>query len=223
MSDSKRKILVLVEGARTDARLMKHLLVIYNIDVKYEIVSYGTNIYTLYGEMFDENDPSTIDLLQLLKEREPDPVKKLIFDDAYSDILLIFDFEPHANDFSPDKIRRMAEYFVESSDMGKLYLNYPMVEAFYHMLTIPDEQYNNRFVTLEELRAGSYKMRVHRENRNHDYTKFAINRSECNIVIQQNIDKARNLTQEESISDIPNQVQILTAQLTYLMQAFFHT
>lgn len=34
--------------------------------------------------------------------------------------------------FTPEKIKRMSDYFVESSDMGKLYLNYPMVEAFYH-------------------------------------------------------------------------------------------
>ena len=219
MSESKRKILVLVEGARTDTRLMERLLAIYNIDAKYEIVSYGTNIYTLYSEMFAENDPSKVDLLQLLKERESDPNKKLIFDIAYTDILLIFDLEPHAPDFSPEKIRRMAEYFVESSDMGKLYLNYPMVEAFYHMSSIPDEQYNNRFATLEELQAGTYKMRVNRENRNHDYSKFAADRDECNIVIQQNIDKARSITHEEKVPEyLPGQANILTAQLALLTE-----
>lgn len=219
MSESKRKILVLVEGARTDARLMEKLLAIYNIDVKYEIVSYGTNIYTLYGEMFAENDPSMVDLLQILKAREIDPSKKAIFDASYSDILLIFDFDPHAPDFSPEKIRRMSEYFVESSDMGKLYLSYPMVEAFYHMSSIPDEQYNNRFATLEELQAGAYKMRVNLENRNHDYTKFAADRVECNIVIRQNIDKARSITHEEKVSEyLPGQAQILTAQLVLLME-----
>ena len=219
MSESKRKILVLVEGARTDARLMEKLLAIYNIDVKYEIVSYGTNIYTLYGEMFAENDPSMVDLLQILKTREIDPGKKAIFDTSYSDILLIFDFDPHAPDFSSEKIRRMAEYFVESSDMGKLYLNYPMVEAFYHMSSIPDEQYNNRFATLEELQAGTYKMRVNRENRNHDYTKFATDKDECNIVIWQNIDNARSITHEEKVSEyLPGQAHILTAQLVLLME-----
>jgi len=219
MSESKRKILVLVEGARTDARLMEKLLAIYNIDVKYEIVSYGTNIYTLYGEMFAENDPSMVDLLQILKARENDSGKKAIFDASYSDILLIFDYDPHAPDFSSEKIRRMAEYFVESSDMGKLYLNYPMVEAFYHMSSIPDEQYNNRFATLEELQAGTYKMCVNVENRNHDYTKFAADRVECNIVIRQNIDKARSITHEEKVSEyLPGQAHILTAQLVLLTE-----
>jgi hypothetical protein len=219
MSESKRKRLVLVEGARTDARLMEKLLAIYNIDVKYGIVSYGTNIYTLYGEMFTENDPSMVDLLQILKAREIDPDKKAIFDTPYSDILLIFDFDPHAPDFSSEKIRRMSEYFVESSDMGKLYLNYPMVEAFYHMSSIPDEQYNNRFATLEELQAGTYKMRANVENRNHDYTKFAADRVECNIVIRQNIDKARSITHEEKVSEyLPGQSHILTAQFVLLTE-----
>ncbi len=219
MSESKRKILVLVEGARTDARLMEKLLAIYNIDVKYEIFSYGTNIYTLYGEMFAENDPSIVDLLQILKAREIVPSKKAIFDAVYSDILLIFDFDPHAPDFSSEKIRRIAEFFVESSDMGKLYLNYPMVEAFYHMSSIPDEQYNNCFATMEELQAGTYKMRVNLENRNHDYTKFAADRIECNIVIRQNIDKARSIIHEEKVSEyLPGQAHILTAQLVLLIE-----
>jgi hypothetical protein len=52
MAEEKRKILILVEGAKTDAALMKRLLSIYKIDIKYEIVSYCTNIYTFYHEMF---------------------------------------------------------------------------------------------------------------------------------------------------------------------------
>lgn len=217
MSDTKRKILVIAEGGRTDVALMERLLSIYSIDVKYEIVSYCTNIYTLYSEMFFEDDPAAIDLLQLLKERERDEEKKAIFDDFYSDILLIFDLDPHAPDYAPEKIRRMAEYFIESSDMGKLYLNYPMVEAFYHMASIPDPKFGTYFASLKELSAGEYKARVNKENRNHDYRKFAATREECNIVIRQNIDKAWKLTDIEPVdSSLPDQFRILAAQLALL-------
>ena len=82
-----------------------------------------------------------MDLLQLLKSREPNLSKKALFDDSYSDILLIFDLDPHDSGFTPEKIIGMANYFVESSDMGKLYINYPMVEAFYHMASIPDPDF----------------------------------------------------------------------------------
>ena len=67
MAEEKRKILVLVEGAKTDVALMEWLLSAYQIDIKYEIVSYCTNIYTLYHEMFEDNDPADMDLLQLQK------------------------------------------------------------------------------------------------------------------------------------------------------------
>lgn len=217
MSDEKRKILVLVEGEKTDATLMEHLLSIYNIDAKYEIVPYRTNIYTLYNEMFSENDPSSFDLLQILKEREPNQSRKSMFDDFYSDILLIFDLEPQAPDFAPDKIQRMAEYFVESSDMGKLYLNYPMVEAFYHMSSIPDLQFNTYYATLQELEMHEYKARVNRENRNHDYRKFAVTKEECNVVIRQHISKAQKLSSNEPCnSQIPEQIKILVTQLKLL-------
>lgn len=107
MAEKKRKILVLVEGAKTDVALMERLFSIYQIDFKYEIVSYCTNIYTLYKEMFEDNDPDDMDLLQLLKSREPDLVKKTLFDESYSDILLIFDLDPHDFGFTPEKIRHM--------------------------------------------------------------------------------------------------------------------
>lgn len=124
------KILMLVEGAKTDVKLMSKLLDMYGISDNHELVSYNTNIYELYREMFSDGDPDAIDLLQLLKEREYDENKKKIFDERYSDILLIFDLDPQDHLFSVHKIMEMAEYFNESSDMGKLYINYPMINSY---------------------------------------------------------------------------------------------
>lgn len=218
MADTTSKILVLVEGAKTDVALMEKLFKIYQFTTKYQIVSYCTNIYTLYHEMFEENDPESIDLLQLLKSREKDPCKKALFDEAYSDILLIFDLDPQAPDFTAEKICRMTEYFVESSDMGKLYLNYPMVEAFYHMESIPDEKFSGYYATLDELLAGCYKARVGRENRNHDYRKFATTKTECDIVIGQNLQKANRILHRNA-NAIPPQLDLLSAQLSILAEA----
>lgn len=214
MADEKQKILVLVEGEKTDVVVMQRLLHLYQIDVKYEIVSYCTNIYTLYREMFVNNDPADMDLLQLLKSREPNPENKALFDDTYSDMILIFDLDPHDPGFMPEKINSMTEYFVESSDMGKLYINYPMVEAFYHMASIPDPDFDSYYTSLDELLAGEYKARVDRENRNHDYRKFAATKEECNIVIGQNMIKAWQIVGSDPGEDLlPTQVEILAGQL----------
>lgn len=221
MVSEKSKILVLVEGEKTDYKLMDRLLRTYGISESHEIVSYSTNIYTLYNQMFRDGDPEAVDILQILKEHEPDETKKKIFDYRYSDILLIFDLDPQDPAFTADKILEMVSFFVESSDMGKLYLNYPMIEAFYHMKDIPDEAYNTYTATLEELRNRKYKERVNRENRNHDYTKFATTKDECTTVIKQNIDKAWLLSESERAGDgtdplLPDATVLLKAQLKML-------
>ena len=169
MSDGKSKILVLVEGAKTDVKLMQKLFEVYGISERYEILSYNTNIYTLYREMFSDGDPSSIDTLQNLEEHERDAEKKKLFDNRYSDILLIFDLDPQDPQFSGDKITEMAEYFTESS------------EAFYHMKSIPDNDFDTYTSSMEELKSRQYKRRVNFENRDRDYGKFIKNRNECRL------------------------------------------
>ena len=94
MDNAKSKILVLVEGQKTDPKLMKHLLEVYGIDQSHEIVSYNTNIYTLYNEMFQDGDPDSLDILQILKEHEKDDTIRKLLNQRFSDILLIFDLDP---------------------------------------------------------------------------------------------------------------------------------
>ena len=216
MSDGKSKILVLVEGAKTDVRLMQKLFEVYGISERYEILSYNTNIYTLYREMFSDGDPSSIDTLQNLKEHERDAEKKKLFDNRYSDILLIFDLDPQDPQFSGDKITEMAEYFTESSDMGKLYINYPMVEAFYHMKSIPDNDFDTYTSSMEELKSRHYKRRVNLENRDRDYGKFIKNRNECSTVIRQHIAKAWKIVGSRSDEELlPDAQDILRTQLSF--------
>lgn len=212
---SERKILVIVEGAKTDFNLMKRIFKIYGISDDHQVISYDTNIYTLYNQLpDDEEEYEDIDLQQLLKEREKDEKKLSLLNERYTDILLIFDLDPQAPDFSPDKIRKMANYFTESTNMGKLYLNYPMVEAFYNMKNIPDNDYPNYVLSLGLLRNRKYKQLVHELCRNGDYSKFAVNKAECNIVIKQNLEKAKMLTQKDE--NIPDGIDILDKQLSLL-------
>ena len=201
---------MLVEGDKREPALMKHLFEIFGIDEQYEIYSYNTEIYTLYEKVFSYGDDA-IDILQVLKENERDKGKRRLLDGKYSDILLIFDLDPQAHNYSEEKIRKMAEFFTESTDMGKLYINYPMVESFYHMKSIPDPDYNKYYSTMEELRNGDYKARVNQESYLRDYRKFARTKEDCSIVIFQNIEKAKHLV-DYSV-DVPSTETILGSQL----------
>ena len=88
MSKHTADILVIVEGERTDVRLMERLLMLYGIGGKHRIVSYNTNIYALYNSIFKEvDDPYDIDLLLHLRSREFDISKKIILSQSYAEIL----------------------------------------------------------------------------------------------------------------------------------------
>ncbi len=119
---------------------------------------------------------------------------------------------------------KMRRYFNESSDMGKLYLNYPMSEAFYHLSDIPDSTYLDKFATLSELQAKKYKERVNRESKGRDYRKFIANHKECNLVIFQNLSKAWFLINNEHLEPIKfiseslqiDEIALLEIQLLHL-------
>ena len=209
------KILIIVEGPKTEVALMHKLLGIYGISEDHELYSYNTNIYELYSRLPDDPEEyQYIDLQQILKDREHDPDRLALLNQNYSDIIMIFDFDPQDPQFSPEKIRRMTGYFVESTDMGKLYLNYPMVESFYHMKNIPDPDYDTYFTTMDVLRNKKFKFSVGQICRDGDYRKFAVDREECNTVIKQNLNKARLLTDTESV--VPSELRILEAELKLL-------
>lgn len=232
MHDSHRKkILLLVEGAKTDGRIMTKLFQLYDFDAKYEIIPYRTNIYVLYQEMFgdDNEDYENLDILQVLKAREKDFERKKIFDERYTDVLLVFDLDPQDPLFNAHHIRMMQHYFNESSDMGKLYLNYPMIEAFYHLSSIPDPNYMKRKAFIDELLNKTYKTRVHRETKGNDYSKFITSKEESNTVILQNLTKALQITTGAdpktcSIFEINNSVDlnvVLEKQLQHILMDQF--
>lgn len=158
MHRDKRDILIVVEGGKQEPKLVESLIKQYDLDSEYQVYSYGTNVYELYERMFEggaSEDLEALSLLGVLKERESDDEKRALLDRNYSDVLLIFDFDCHDNRFSKERLRRLSDYFSESTDEGKLYINYPMVEACKHFKGIPDDEYLSRFVRVGDVH--SYK------------------------------------------------------------------
>jgi hypothetical protein len=198
-----QKILLLVEGESLEVDLLNKVFEKYNLLMKFVIYPYNTNIYELYERMFkgNEQDLDSMDLLRILKEKDPD-VKLL--DEDFSDILLIFDYEPQDNRFQPDRIQLMLNYFNESTDKGKLYINYPMVESYKHLKSIPDNEYKERKVSFDIIAQGKYRELVGSEGKKYTdikkYTKDLFN----NIIIH-NIKKANYIINKKyDIEDLKN-------------------
>ena len=153
-----RSVLLIVEGERAEPRLMRRVFDVYGItDV--DIFPYRSNVYDLYRRMFEGcEDAEDLSLRLTLKERETDPEMRRLLDKDYSDTILVFDFDPQDHLFSAQKLSDMVAYFNESTEHGKLYVNYPMVESYRDLTALPyDETYMSRIVDAETLKSGLYK------------------------------------------------------------------
>lgn len=106
----------------------------------------------------------------------------------FSQIYLFFDYDSHNNDnqkVSADKIQAMLNFFNdESSDYGKLFINYPMVESIYYTKKeLPDNDYHTYTSPISLGR--KFKETVNKESfyKNLDFITFRINAKTLNLKI----------------------------------------
>ncbi len=132
-----------------------------------EIWIYGTNIYQLYNDIVkqygirwaEENDDIDLPFV-ISKKQYPD---KLRYKEDFTNIILVFDYERHDTNFSEQKILDMQKHFTDATDMGKLYINYPMIESYKHLCKFPDRDYGERKIRVSLQPGKEYKLLVDRE------------------------------------------------------------
>ena len=167
-------VLIVVEGKRAEPNFFNQIKRVYNIN--FNIYCLETNIYRLYREMkkLDFNGNLKDVLLSLHNTDEYKEVLHKKFAFTY----LIFDFDPHHTEEyeknkpieeivsdNIQKINDMTEYFIDETDptVGRLYINYPMLESYRDCDTFFDENYINNYVDIQNIReykkiAGTKKL-----------------------------------------------------------------
>lgn len=161
--------LLIVEGDHEKNRLFWLIFKCFpeinmNMD---EIWIYGTNIYQLYedivkeyGELWaEENDD--IDLPFVISKKQHQ--EHLRYKEDFTNIILVFDYERHDTKFSEKKILEMQKCFDDATDMGKLYINYPMIESYQHLCQLPDYDFAERKIPVSLQPGKEYKALVEKE------------------------------------------------------------
>lgn len=140
-------ILCVTEGERTEVKILKHLQAEF-LDKPIEIICFGTNIYQLYRKIKDEDIEFliTYEILQEISQErkgERDDVLSQYSQTEIAEIYLFFDYDGHDNlsDKYPECIENMLSIFNNETENGKLYISYPMVEAFKHPI-VENETYD---------------------------------------------------------------------------------
>lgn len=157
----ERSILFIVEGEQDEPAFIRRLFKICYPKQQYTTYSYQTNLHDLAGRLerdYPDFDGENTDIKLILRSYEPDSGKRDVLDGVYTDIFLIFDFEPQQDFPHFQTIRRMLEVFQDSTLQGKLFLNYPMMQSYKHFSCLPDPDFRTRKATEREWK--SYKQIV---------------------------------------------------------------
>ena len=162
----EKKVLFVVEGARVESSFFRHLAEVFSLN--FEIYYLGTNIYSLYKKLKEMDFMANIK--DVLVEMHPE--QKSVLSKSFAYTYLIFDCDAHhskknenrniqeivADNFA--KLKEMAAFFIDETDptIGKLYINYPMMESFRDCDDFFDNGYENATIKIEKI--NNYKQIV---------------------------------------------------------------
>lgn len=158
------KVLIIVEGEKTEPTFFDHFFKTFNL--KADLYTVGTNIYSLYDRMkyYDFN----CDVKEVLKELSTSKTDKEILSQNFTYTYLVFDSDlQHKEACQREKtissetlaesnfikLKEMTDYFTNETDpsVGRLYINYPMMESFRYCDSFNDGNYLNSKVSINDL------------------------------------------------------------------------
>lgn len=156
-----KKILIITEG-QEEERLFSSIVESINelMDEDYEIVKFNNPIYELYELIKDDKYFDIVHYLQILYARN----NKEVSNDVFSQVYLVFDYDPQYHKYSDEIISEMLKVFNNETENGKLYINYPMVEAAYHLRSEYDKDFYTSRVELDKISSDNYKKLVNSES-----------------------------------------------------------
>ncbi len=169
----RSKVLLIVEGKDEKEEFFKYIRDAFpTINIKDEdIWVYHTNIHSLYSKLMKYDDEIFSDIdVDLPFILSMDTEKEKQYKINYKDIYLIFDYDIQDNKFDYNHILKMQKLFNDSTDNGKLYINYPMLESYFHFKTSSDEEYMDLIVSNPKtVYSKNYKYQVSQYSEIHKY------------------------------------------------------
>lgn len=156
-------ILFVFEGEKREPELFRSIETLFFKDKQNIVCSFGNNIYELYSELKALDNAG--DIVSVMRERycgkKDSPFAGVGNSSAFSEIYLIFDYDFQNKNIPLAEMNRriseMLELFDDETENGKLFINYPMVEAIRYTKNLPDAECCNYTVSREQCQNASFK------------------------------------------------------------------
>ncbi len=232
-------VLFVFEGVRPEENLFNSIDNLFlHIGSDKIVCTFHTNIYQLYKEIYgDDGDVEDVDTVSTLKSwltTQGDRTLDEFESDSFSEIYLFFDYDPHAaqsNGLSMaklnDRVGKMLKLFDNETEHGKLYVSYPMSEAFRYTKQLPDHDYYKYTCSWNDCRDFKDKSAQFSHYKNTDFVSYdrcktdeskQSVRGNWKLLFAQNVAKANYIC--NSVNEIPqdkstvSQDKIFNGQLT---------
>lgn len=127
-------ILFVFEGDKPERHILKSLEKYYLKRNVHICATFNTDIYQLFQKIKDDEYNEFLDIVEVIRALPTnEEVLKNVKRQNISQVFLIFDYDGHASLADDSKIVELLQHFNEETGNGKLFISYPMVEAFKHL------------------------------------------------------------------------------------------
>lgn len=156
-------ILFVFEGRRREPDIFKTLEFLFFPKGQTIVCSFGNNIYELYRQLQELDGAG--DLVSLLREQNKNnpnsPFTSGMKTSDYSEIYLFFDYDFQNRNLTLEEMNKqiseMLKLFCDETDSGKLYINYPMLEAIRYTKELPDSHFDEYAVSRTDCQEKGFK------------------------------------------------------------------
>ena len=179
------------------------------------LCTYDSNIYSLYTKLKEHNvlnglfEVDTVSVFKEILLDKGDITLKNIREDEVSEIYLFFDYDFQDKGGTVEennrKLTEMLSYFTDETSKGKLYINYPMLEALRYTKELPDNNYWTYTVTRQKCQEEKFKHQVHEFSfygSNLEYLILTIKPADDKTKIQTKIDTTKKNWQHLIVMNI---------------------
>jgi hypothetical protein len=181
------KILFIFEGEKTERQITDSLTRFYvneNINIQ---CAFCSDIYQLYNKLSSDTDLDTFELLK--KRQQNKDILSGYTRNDFAEIYLFFDYDGHATNANDDVIIKLLSFFNEETEVGKIFISYPMVESIKHF---------SNHIDFKELKVEAkininYKNRVHNECKTKLRDLSTINENDWKEIIELHLKKMNHI------------------------------
>ena len=228
-------ILFVFEGKRREPDIFKTLEYLFFPKGQAIVCSFENNIYELYRQLKALDGSG--DIVSIIREKygntPENPFGPGIKSSDFSEIFLFFDYDFQNRNLTMEQMNtqlsEMLDLFCDETDNGRLYINYPMIEAIRYTKKLPDKDFSDYCVSRTDCHDKGFKNLVQKFSaygsldfivldfrKSPNEKKVSVIKQNWILLERQNVIKANNLCNGEL--DIPANKDTISQQRIFASQ-----